>query len=84
MISHEGGHLPFEAEVTPLLNYGSSNTITVASNNTLTPNTLPPGTIQYMDDQRFVYIAKYILLSTVYIHQVQCDLWLEDGFVLRY
>lgn len=53
LISHEGGHLPFEAEITPLLNYGTSNTVTVAVNNTLTPNTIPPGAIQYMDDQRY-------------------------------
>ncbi|XP_036081513.1 beta-glucuronidase isoform X2 [Rousettus aegyptiacus] len=44
---HEGGHLPFEADITKLVQSGplSSCRITIAINNTLTPNTLPPGTI---------------------------------------
>lgn len=41
---HEGGHLPFEADITDLVSYGSSpNRILVAVNNTLTPYSLPPG-----------------------------------------
>lgn len=52
VVSHEGGHLPFDVEVTQNLNYGTSNLITVAANNTLTPKTLPPGTIEYMDNSR--------------------------------
>ena len=51
-MSHDGGHLPFEAEVTQALKYGVSNLITVAVNNTLTPKTLPPGTIEYMNNSR--------------------------------
>ena len=51
-MSHDGGHLPFEMEVTSVLNFGAANWITVAANNTLTPTTLPPGTIEYMDDSR--------------------------------
>ncbi|XP_071946567.1 beta-glucuronidase-like [Antedon mediterranea] len=47
IVSHEGGHLPFQAEVTRLIQFGSVNRITVAINNTLTPETLPPGTIKY-------------------------------------
>ncbi|KAM8976621.1 beta-glucuronidase [Pelodytes ibericus] len=49
---HEGGHLPFEANVSSLLknSAGSSCRITIAVNNTLTPYTLPPGSIQYMKD----------------------------------
>ncbi|KAK6967780.1 beta-glucuronidase [Biomphalaria glabrata] len=50
VMSHNGGHLPFEAEVQHLLNYDSSNLVTVAINNTLSPTTLPPGTIQYQTD----------------------------------
>ena len=52
MMSHDGGHLPFEAEVTQTLKYGVSNLISVAVNNTLTPKTLPPGSIEYMNDTR--------------------------------
>ena len=47
---HSGGHLPFEAEVNSLLNTGSENRVTIAVNNTLTPITLPPGTIEYKTD----------------------------------
>ncbi|CAI9590473.1 unnamed protein product [Staurois parvus] len=49
---HEGGHLPYEANITSLLkgSKGIPCRITIAVNNTLTPNTLPPGSIQFMDD----------------------------------
>ncbi len=40
---HEGGHLPFEGDVTPYSVFGAPNTLTVAINNTLGPHTLPPG-----------------------------------------
>uniref|UniRef100_A0A8C5LQI2 Beta-glucuronidase n=1 Tax=Leptobrachium leishanense TaxID=445787 RepID=A0A8C5LQI2_9ANUR len=50
---HEGGHLPFEVNITSVLKSSadSSCRITIAVNNTLTPYTLPPGSIQYMQDQ---------------------------------
>ena len=49
---HEGGHLPFEADISKLVQSGplSSCRITLAINNTLTPHTLPPGTIVYKTD----------------------------------
>ncbi|XP_075051123.1 beta-glucuronidase [Mixophyes fleayi] len=49
---HEGGHLPFEANITSVLkgNVVNSCRITIAVNNTLTLNTLPPGSIQFMYD----------------------------------
>uniref|UniRef100_UPI0040388414 beta-glucuronidase isoform X2 n=1 Tax=Callospermophilus lateralis TaxID=76772 RepID=UPI0040388414 len=49
---HEGGHLPFEADISKLVQSGplSSCRITIAINNTLTPHTLPPGTILYKTD----------------------------------
>ncbi|PIO26531.1 hypothetical protein AB205_0036020, partial [Aquarana catesbeiana] len=49
---HEGGHLPFEANITSILkgSKGISCRITIAVNNTLTLNTLPPGSIQFMND----------------------------------
>lgn len=49
-MSHSGGHLPFETEVTSKLLKGVPNRVTVAVNNTLTPTTLPPGTITYKND----------------------------------
>ena len=48
VMTHSGGHLPFEADVTSLLSYGNINRITAAVNNTLTPSTLPPGAIKYL------------------------------------
>lgn len=47
---HEGGHLPFEVNVTSALDVNGLNRVTVAVNNTLTPTTLPPGTIEYKSD----------------------------------
>ncbi|XP_030602268.1 beta-glucuronidase isoform X1 [Archocentrus centrarchus] len=49
---HEGGHLPFEAEIGSLIRRDPTGPcrITIAVNNTLTLETLPPGTIQYMND----------------------------------
>nr|XP_020505633.1 beta-glucuronidase [Labrus bergylta] len=49
---HKGGHLPFEAEIGSLLRADPLTPcrITIAVNNTLTLDTLPPGTIQHMDD----------------------------------
>ncbi|XP_013003707.1 beta-glucuronidase isoform X2 [Cavia porcellus] len=49
---HEGGHLPFEADISKLVQTGplSSCRVTIAINNTLTPHTLPPGTILYKTD----------------------------------
>lgn len=52
MTEHEGGHLPFEADISKLVQTGplSSCRITIAINNTLSPHTLPPGTILYKTD----------------------------------
>ncbi|XP_069556770.1 beta-glucuronidase-like [Brachyistius frenatus] len=50
---HEGGHLPFEAEIGSLIRKNPTMPcrITIAVNNTLTLETLPPGTIQHMNDR---------------------------------
>lgn len=50
---HNGGHLPFEAEIGSLIRSDPTALcrITIAVNNTLTLETLPPGTIQHMDDR---------------------------------
>ncbi|KAK6179764.1 hypothetical protein SNE40_012049 [Patella caerulea] len=49
-VRHDGGHLPFEADVNALLIVNGPNYVTVAVNNTLSPTTLPPGTISYKTD----------------------------------
>ena len=48
VMQHNGGHLPFEADVTNLLEDSKVNRVTAAVNNTLTPYTLPPGDILYL------------------------------------
>ncbi|XP_010835761.1 PREDICTED: beta-glucuronidase-like [Bison bison bison] len=59
VIEHEGGHLPFEADRRPL----SSCCITIAINNTLSPHTLPPGTILYKTDPS-MYPKGYFVQNT--------------------
>ena len=49
-MDHNGGHLPFEARINDYVMFGGSNRVTVAVNNTLTPTTLPPGTIHFEHD----------------------------------
>lgn len=51
VMSHAGGHLPFEAEATQFLDFKNVNRVTVAINNTLTPITLPTGAIEYKNDK---------------------------------
>ncbi|XP_074969006.1 beta-glucuronidase [Phalacrocorax aristotelis] len=53
VVEHEGGHLPFEADISSVVqgSPGVPCRITVALNNTLTLHTLPPGSIQYMNDK---------------------------------
>ncbi|XP_046395919.1 beta-glucuronidase-like [Ischnura elegans] len=51
--THEGGHLPFEEDITAFLNFGKSyDHITVAINNTLTPTTIPQGQVKFMNDSK--------------------------------
>lgn len=45
--NHSGGHLPFEGEITDYVTAGKPNRVTVAVNNTLSPHTLPPGTLTF-------------------------------------
>ena len=47
-VSHEGGHLPFEVDISTLISPSSPNgeRLTVAINNTLSRVTLPPGDVQ--------------------------------------
>ncbi|KAM9728077.1 beta-glucuronidase [Menidia menidia] len=49
---HAGGHLPFEADISSLIRKDPTMPcrITIAVNNTLTLQTLPPGSIQHLND----------------------------------
>ena len=44
---HDGGHLPFEGAINKYLSFGGKNRVTVAVNNTLSPTTLPPGSVKF-------------------------------------
>lgn len=65
VVEHEGGHLPFEADISKLVQSGPLTTcrITIAINNTLTPHTLPPGTIVYKTDTS-MYPKGYFVQDT--------------------
>ncbi|KAB0793397.1 hypothetical protein PPYR_13017 [Photinus pyralis] len=45
-MNHEMGHLPFQKDISPLLNFGGSNRITVACDNTLLQDTVPQGAVR--------------------------------------
>uniref|UniRef100_A0AC35TFL1 Beta-glucuronidase n=1 Tax=Rhabditophanes sp. KR3021 TaxID=114890 RepID=A0AC35TFL1_9BILA len=51
VMSHIGGHLPFENEIT--FKCGSTNQITVAVNNTLSANTIPPAEFTYKTGEAY-------------------------------
>lgn len=65
VMEHEGGHLPFEADISKLVQTGPLTTcrITIAINNTLTPQTLPPGSIVYKADTS-MYPKGYFVQDT--------------------
>ncbi|GAA6070403.1 beta-glucuronidase isoform X1, partial [Tachysurus ichikawai] len=65
VMEHEGGHLPFEANIIDVIRMDASMPcrITIAVNNTLDLHTLPPGTIQYMNDPAR-YPAGYFVQNT--------------------
>lgn len=72
---HAGGHLPFQLEVTSVLNYGYSNTLTVAVNNTLTNITLPQMQIHHPNDTMrypsgyITYTQKFDFFNYAGIHR---------------
>ncbi|XP_070140538.1 beta-glucuronidase isoform X3 [Drosophila kikkawai] len=60
VVKHEIGHLPFEAEVTDILNYGAENRITVMCDNALIQTTVPQGKItEVPNDNGMTIIQSY-------------------------
>lgn len=49
VVRHAFGHLPFEAEITNFINYGSENRVTVLCDNVLLQTTIPQGKIVEQD-----------------------------------
>ena len=50
VVSHEGGYTPFEADITDIIEPGTEVRITVAVNNELTWQSIPPGVVEEMPD----------------------------------
>ena len=50
VVEHAGGYTPFEAEVSDVLEAGDENRITVAVDNRLTWETIPPGRVEETPD----------------------------------
>lgn len=58
VVSHEGGYTPFEAEITPHVRAGELATITVAVDNRLSWESIPPGVVVDTDhgpQQRYMH-----------------------------
>uniref|UniRef100_A0A1X7URE5 Beta-glucuronidase n=1 Tax=Amphimedon queenslandica TaxID=400682 RepID=A0A1X7URE5_AMPQE len=53
VMTHDGGHLPFEADIAEHLEEGQPNRVTVAVNNTLTAKTLPVGSVTYHNGEEY-------------------------------
>ena len=52
VVAHEGGYTPFEADVTAHLTPGEEARITVAVNNELSWQSIPPGYVEELEDGR--------------------------------
>ncbi len=52
VVEHKGGHLPFQAELSQILNPYEKNRITVAVNNTLTVDTVPQGFVRVKEGEQ--------------------------------
>ncbi|ADU28966.1 beta-glucuronidase [Evansella cellulosilytica] len=49
---HSGGFLPFEGELSSIINYGEENRISIVVNNVLDWNSLPPGEVKHIEDEQ--------------------------------
>lgn len=47
---HKGGYMPFEADITDILEYGKKNRVTLAVDNILDWTTIPPGEVKTLKD----------------------------------
>ncbi|KFD62239.1 hypothetical protein M514_10502 [Trichuris suis] len=71
---HEGGHLPFQASAKNLLHYGAENILTVAVNNTLSHDTIPPGEFEHKNSSYcrtcdFVQVLNFDFFNYAGIHR---------------
>ena len=52
VVRHEGGYTPFEADITEAVEFGAENRVTVVVDNTLTWQSIPPGTVKETPEGR--------------------------------
>ncbi|WP_030015845.1 beta-glucuronidase [Curtobacterium sp. S6] len=72
---HQGGYLPFEADVTELVSAGEEFTLTIAVNNELSHQTLPPGEVTQDDDGRKHLAYRHDFFNYAGIHR---SVWLYN------
>jgi len=65
VVSHSGGHLPFEVDVSDAVSFSDNNRITVAVNNTLTRYTVPQGEYRW-EAESAKYPAGYSTLEIAF------------------
>jgi beta-glucuronidase len=93
VIHHEGGHLPFQAEISGFLNCGAGNTVAVKVNNILGWESVPPGFLRkvagseretlryYFDFFNYAGIHRSVHLyatNRAYLEDVVIQTYLED------
>ena len=64
-MNHEIGHLPFQKDIKDLLNFGTSNRITVACDNTLLQDTVPQGSVYEANTDEGKQITTKLYFSTI-------------------
>ncbi|VDO36103.1 unnamed protein product [Onchocerca flexuosa] len=78
---HVGGHLPFEIDITNHVLFDDENRLTVAVNNTLTSETIPPGEFRYIQKQhggRKQYSDGFVILEKMFQENVKQRLSISE------
>jgi beta-glucuronidase len=66
---HEGGHLPFEAEITAFVSQKKRFLLSVSVNNTLTKHTLPCGHVKHMHNSYTQQFLQFDFFNYAGIHR---------------
>ncbi|KAL2812302.1 glycosyl hydrolases family 2, TIM barrel domain-containing protein [Aspergillus granulosus] len=86
---HGGGYTPFEADITALVSAGEKFRLTIAVNNELTLQTIPPGTIEISDitgrrvqSYRHDFYNYAGLARSVWLYSVPREQYIKDVSVV--
>jgi beta-glucuronidase len=74
VVEHEGGYTPFEADVTEHVRAGEEARVTVVVNNELSWTSIPPGSVQELDDGRRVQLYFHDFFNYAGLHR---SVWLH-------